>query len=211
MKKSFLEIFIWIFAIFIFIWAWFIVPYFAEKYFSQINIYIFRIFSIVFPLMVYLIKKFRKDKKKNFLLYFSLFSIIIVILIMLITDYNGLKQSNVCFKDSCFNVELARTSQERVSGLMFKQSLDSDKGMLFIFHKEGEYSFWMKNMLIPLDIIWIDKNEKVVWIEENIQPCLEQECESIKSDQKAKYVLELNADTVDRINLKIGDELVFDF
>jgi len=94
---------------------------------------------------------------------------------------------------------------------MFKQSLDSDKGMLFIFHKEGEYSFWMKNMLIPLDIIWIDKNKKVVWVEENVQPCLKQECENIKPDQKAKYVLELNTGIVDRINLKIGDELVFGF
>jgi len=183
----------------------------SEKYFSQIDIYIFRIFSIVFPLIVYLIKKLRKDKKKNFLLYFSLFLIIIVILITLITGSKCPKQSNVCFKDNCFNVELAQTSQRRAYGLMFKQSLDSDKGMLFIFHKEEEHSFWMKNMLIPLDIIWIDKDKKVVWVKENVQPCLEQECKSIKPDQKAKYVLELNAGTIDKINLKIGDELAFSF
>lgn len=146
--------------------------------------------------------------KKSFL---GIFIIIILILIILFISYNDSKERKICFKDNCFYVELAQTSQERVNGLMFRQSLDANKGMLFIFPKEGEYGFWMKNVLIPLDIIWINKNKNVVWIENNIQLCLKQECESVKPDQKTKYVLELNAGTVDKINLKIGDELIFDF
>ena len=59
------------------------------------------------------------------------------------------------------------------NGLMFRENMDSDRGMLFIFEKEGEYPFWMKNTLIPLDIIWINKDKEVVFISENAQPCEE--------------------------------------
>ncbi len=97
-------------------------------------------------------------RKRNFLLV--VFLSLIVIIIALLLNYQLTKQSETCFKNYCFKVELAKTPEERSRGLMSIKSLASDKGMLFIFEKEGIFPFWMKNTLIPLDIIWINEEEK---------------------------------------------------
>ena len=149
--------------------------------------------------------------KKNFLLYVFLSLIILVFLVIFGTGQNNSAENKVCFKDYCFNVELVKKEQTRTQGLMFRENLDSDKGMLFIFEEEEKYSFWMKNTLLALDIIWINQDKQVVFIKENAQPCLEEECQRINPDKKAKYVLEINAGIVNKINLKIGDKLIFDF
>ena len=119
--------------------------------------------------------------------------------------------SSVCFGNppvgGCFQVELARTESERDQGLMYRKELDKNKGMLFIFDKEGIYPFWMKNTLIPLDMIWIDGNNKVVFISQNVQPCKSFICPTIFPPVKAKYVLEINAGLCDKMGLKIGDDL----
>ena len=95
-------------------------------------------------------------------------------------------------------------------GLMFREKMDADKGMLFIFEKEGEYPFWMKNTLIPLDIIWINEDKEVVFISENAQPCNEEySCSSINPGNNAKYVLEINGGISEKIGLKIGDKANF--
>ncbi|PJC82720.1 hypothetical protein CO006_02210 [Candidatus Roizmanbacteria bacterium CG_4_8_14_3_um_filter_35_14] len=118
------------------------------------------------------------------------------------------KQNQVCFKNYCFNVELAKTAEEMKNGLMFRENMDSDRGMLFIFEKEGEYPFWMKNTLIPLDIIWINKDKEVVFISENAQPCEEgKPCLSVNPDKDAEYVLEVNGGTAEKIGLKVGDKI----
>ena len=119
------------------------------------------------------------------------------------------KPNRVCFKNHCFDVELAKTAAEISRGLMFKENLGQNKGMLFAFEKESEYPFWMKNTLIPLDIIWINENKEVVFIEKNAQPCKKEICESINPGQKAKYVLEINKGLVDKMGLKTGDYLIF--
>ena len=121
------------------------------------------------------------------------------------------KQGRVCFKDNCFNVELALTPQDKNQGLMFRESLELDKGMLFIYEKSGKYSFWMKNVLFPLDIIWIDENKEVVFISENILPCKSDPCPSVKPDKEAKYVLEINGGLSEKIGLAVGDRLEISF
>jgi len=113
-------------------------------------------------------------------------------------------QNQVCFKNNCFKVELAITPEEQERGLMFKKDLKEDEGMLFVFQDEGEYSFWMKNTFIPLDIIWVNQNEEVVFISENAQPCSENNCPSIDSGEKARYVLELKGGVSKSINLTVG-------
>jgi len=148
-------------------------------------------------------------KKKIFLIFAFLLLIMSVSLIIFVVKNNP-EENKVCFKDICFYVELAETQKERTQGLMFRESLDLNKGMLFIFEEEGEPSFWMKNTLIPLDIIWISKDKEVVFAERNVQPCTRENCEMISPDRKAKYVLEINAGITDKIDLKIGDRLVFD-
>ena len=118
------------------------------------------------------------------------------------------KQNQVCFKNYCFKVELAKTAEEISRGLMFRKTLDSDRGMLFVFEKEGNYYFWMKNTLIPLDIIWINKDNEVVFISDETKPCEEEySCPSVNPDKNAKYVLELNGGTAKKIGLGAGDKI----
>jgi len=148
--------------------------------------------------------------KKKFLLIVFLSVIFFLILKMILFSFHSKNQSKVCFKNNCFTVELAKTTQERALGLMFRKELDPDKGMLFIFENEGQYRFWMKNTFINLDIIWINKDKEVVSISKNIQPCKSDPCPVVSSDKKARYVLELNGGTADKIGLNVGDNAIFD-
>ena len=118
-------------------------------------------------------------------------------------------EPRVCFKDKCFKVEIADTPQERRQGLMYRKELAVDRGMLFIFDKEDHHGFWMKNTLIPLDIIWLDKNKQVIHIEENVQSCQEDTCPAVYPKQKALSVLELNAGEVQQLGLKTSDRACF--
>lgn len=129
--------------------------------------------------------------------------------IALLTTCQAPRRDSVSLRGHRFYVELATTSEQRRRGLMFREQLDPDKGMLFIFEEEGVYPFWMKNVVIPLDIIWIDKGGKVVVISKDAQPCTEEPCPSINPGTKARYVLEIRAGTADRIGLVVGDEVVF--
>ena len=131
-------------------------------------------------------------------------------IILCTASISSSQQKQVCFKENCFTVELADSPYEHSRGLMFRKQLDLDKGMLFIFKDEKRHSFWMKNTLIPLDIIWINKDRKVVFISRNAQPCKKDACPLITPDKKAQYVLELNGGISDKIGLKVGDKIIFD-
>jgi len=112
----------------------------------------------------------------------------------------------VCLNSRCFTVELATTQSERQFGLMNRKSLDLDKGMLFIFKNEDDHHFWMKNTLIPLDIIWINSSQNIVYIHKNAQPCSSYHCPSINPGKNARYVLEINGGLSDKYNISIGDK-----
>jgi uncharacterized membrane protein (UPF0127 family) len=114
--------------------------------------------------------------------------------------------NSVCFGANCFSVELAKSPAEQEKGLMDRVELGQNNGMLFIFNKEGIYPFWMKNTLIPLDMIWIDSNNKVVFIAKNVQPCKTLICPTVVSSAKAKYILEVNAGVCEKIGIQVGDE-----
>jgi uncharacterized membrane protein (UPF0127 family) len=105
--------------------------------------------------------------------------------------------------------ELAVTPEERAQGLMFRQKIGFDQGMLFVFEREGAYSFWMKNMLIPLDLIWLDKEKRIVHVERDVPPCTEEPCPTYASKVPALYVLELKAGSFEKRDLKIFDRLDF--
>jgi len=119
------------------------------------------------------------------------------------------KIQKVCFNENCYSVELAQTDEQRQTGLMGREYLDKDMGMLFIYEDEGVYPFWMKNTLIPLDMIWIDKNATVGRIIKNAEPCGKEYCPSINPNKKANYVLEINGGEADRIGLSEGSRVVF--
>lgn len=114
-------------------------------------------------------------------------------------------EPRVCLKNNCFLVELAKTAEARSQGLAGRQSLEKDKGMLFIFEQEGTYPLWMKDALITLDIIWIDKDRKIVFINKNSQPCDTADCPIINPENKAKYVLEINAGICEKMGIRTGD------
>ncbi|MBI4163156.1 MAG: DUF192 domain-containing protein [Candidatus Aenigmarchaeota archaeon] len=106
-------------------------------------------------------------------------------------------------------VETADSPAEWEKGLMNRASLGENNGMLFVFPDEQQRSFWMKNTLIPLDIIFISSDLTIVDIKRNFQPCRSFFCETYKSKQQAKYVLEVNADFAGIHNIKIGDKAAF--
>ena len=142
-------------------------------------------------------------KNRNLYILIVCFFILIFLLFYIINS----DKNKVCFSEECFNLEIALTQEELSKGLMFRESLDKNSGMLFIFPEENFHSFWMKDALIPLDIIWINSDKEIVFIKENVQPCLEEICETYSGDEKTLYVLELNAGTAEKLELKIGDEI----
>jgi len=139
----------------------------------------------------------------------SLILISLIIIVFLSVFFIPKNMKKVCFKNTCFNVELAISSAEKEKGLMFRDNLKNDAGMLFVYEREGMYSFWMKNTKITLDIIWIDSDFKVAFISENTEPCVSDICQSINPGINAKYVLEINAGTVEKLGMKVNDKLDF--
>jgi uncharacterized membrane protein (UPF0127 family) len=104
-----------------------------------------------------------------------------------------------------FTVEIARTDLERERGLMFRTHLAADHGMLFVFSDAQPHYFWMKNTLIPLDIIFFDAHKRLINVSANTPPCKTPECPTYASAAPARYVLELKAGTAAKLGLKPGE------
>lgn len=109
--------------------------------------------------------------------------------------------------DYPFTVEIADDDAERARGLMFRQSMASDHGMLFDFKEEREAAFWMRNTFIPLDMIFIAADGTVKTIHENARP---QDPTSIPSNAPVRFVLEIIGGRAAQIGLKPGDRLEHD-
>lgn len=125
------------------------------------------------------------------------FAIVVLIVFILSNNYR-----EVCFPEKCFKVKVADSESERVKGLSCVTKVDGD-GMLFVFDRQDIYGFWMKDTLIALDMIWIDEDERVVFIKENALPC-EVKCEVVYPDGEALYVLEIEAGQVRENNINVG-------
>jgi len=104
-------------------------------------------------------------------------------------------------------IELARTPQEISRGLMFRNHLDEGQGMLFIFDSEQPRGFWMKNTLLPLDIIFISEKFRIVSAVTNAQPCRQDPCFVYRSDMPAKYVIEVNGGFMERHHILVGSKV----
>jgi YVTN family beta-propeller protein len=103
-------------------------------------------------------------------------------------------------------VEVADDEGETSRGIMFRKNLPWDAGMYFVFYNEEPQTFWMKNTLIPLDMMFLDSNSTIVDIKENVPPCpTGEECPLYPSREPAQYVLEVNAGFVQENGIKIGD------
>ena len=129
-----------------------------------------------------------------------------------VNPFMSSEKLQVTIKSRTYNLEIANTLAARQKGLMNRSSLPENAGMLFVFDGTSFYPFWMKNTLIPLDIIWINSEKEVVHIKENARPCettLEAVCNSIIPLKPALYVIELNAGEVQKLDLKTGDKIDF--
>ncbi|MEM9305143.1 MAG: DUF192 domain-containing protein [Pseudomonadota bacterium] len=130
--------------------------------------------------------------------------------ILIVTTACSAPGPAVELKGERFTVELADDHEARVMGLMFREQLDADAGMLFIFPDEERRSFWMKNCRINLDILYFDGNGRYVSGHFDVPPCRRDRCPSYPSTGPAKYVLELNGGRAADMNLTPGDELLLD-
>lgn len=135
-------------------------------------------------------------------------------------DTKSIKQTEVTFKkegeltiykatDSTtitLDIEIADTEYDRETGLMYRSSMGNKQGMLFVFNNEQPRYFYMKNTQIPLDIIYIGADRKIVSFQKNTKPFDES---SLPSNKPAQYVLEVNAGLVDSWNVRVGDSITF--
>ena len=134
-------------------------------------------------------------------------AVIFICLYFLFFRYRPGSNIEISIKNQPFNIEVAKTIAQKSKGLSQRPSLCSDCGMIFIFDSEGTQPFWMKDTLIPLDMIWINKSGQVVSIQiavpEPNTPLTK--LKIYQNQQPALYVIELNAGETQKINLQLGD------
>lgn len=140
----------------------------------------------------------------------SIFILIILALVLFAVSKDLNKKeypdfSRAYIGNTTLSLLIADTDNERIKGLSGLESIEDNQAMLFIFSREGIYSFWMKDMNFPIDIIWINKDFKIVSIKENATP--ESYPEVFYPEAKALYVIETNVGIVAKEGIKIGEAI----
>lgn len=135
-----------------------------------------------------------------------------IIIISFLLFLNGCNYKSVIIDNGkekiSIKVEVADNEEERAQGLMFRESLDENSGMLFIFKTAEQYAFWMKNTLIPLDAIFINEKFEIVDIKYAI-PCEQDPCKRYIPQEKSLYVLEVNGNFTVKKDISIGNKVLF--
>ncbi|MBN1104021.1 MAG: DUF192 domain-containing protein [Deltaproteobacteria bacterium] len=141
-----------------------------------------------------------------------LLSCIILVLILLCTGLMAEERRvvRVYFPDgNHVKAELALSPDERTRGLMFRPEIAPGEGMLFAFEEEAIHPFWMKNMEVPIDILWLDRERRIVHMIKGAEPCRKDPCPSYMPLHPSLFVLELRAGRVEELGLKLRDRLEF--
>ena len=113
-------------------------------------------------------------------------------------------------KGKRLSVEIADDDDERRRGLMFRDELAADSGMLFVHEREEPQAYWMKNTRIPLDILYFDSKRRLVSVQRRVPPCSAGDrCPPYPSEGTVLYVLELNAGMAEKLGVASGDEIRF--
>ncbi len=110
------------------------------------------------------------------------------------------------------NTETMRDDIELIKGMMFRESIPANRGMLFVHPEENIFHYWMYQTKIPLDIIWMDHDRRIVEMSLDTPPCKAtsaKECTNYGGNYKSKYALEVNAGIAKKNGLKTGDTLDF--
>ena len=108
-------------------------------------------------------------------------------------------------RTSTFKVEIASTPEDRARGLMFRKSIERDQGMLFIFPREEQLAFWMKNTFVPLDMVFVSSDWRVVGVLKDVPPLSE---ERRMVEAVSQYVLEFAAGTAEREQIQAGMRVI---
>jgi uncharacterized protein len=117
--------------------------------------------------------------------------------------------ATVAFREGVqVRAEIVDTPPAVERGLMFRESLPPNDGMLFVFEQTGVYPFWMKNTLIPLDIIWLDEDWRIVSIAASVPPCRADPCPTYPPAGPARYVVEVNAGFTRTHGIARGDRVI---
>ena len=129
------------------------------------------------------------------------------------TEVGDLNETEVTFPSGkTVTAETMLRDIDQARGMMFRDSLAKNRGMLFVHPKDAAYTYWMYQVRIPLDIIWMDHQRRIVEISANTPPCpskLAHECPSFGGHETARYVLELTGGGAAMYGLKVGDTLSF--
>ena len=125
--------------------------------------------------------------------------------IYILSTQLAISETLLSIKDHVFTVELAISEQERHLGLMQRQTLADNHGMLFVYSEPRHLSFWMKDTLIALDLIFFDRDGGFLELIENALPCQNNPCPRYTNSLPAQYVLELPAGSVKQLDLNVGD------
>ena len=134
-----------------------------------------------------------------------IFTIVATTSLIAFNTFNQSPKVEIKIGETALKVWVADTDKERVRGLSGKTSLTSDEGMLFVFDKPGTYGFWMKEMNFPIDIIWIDDENKVIGAQKSLSPASYPEV--FYPSQDIKYALEVRAGFDQEHGLKNGEIL----
>lgn len=127
-------------------------------------------------------------------------------------ETDGINSTRVTFPNGkTIVVEIERSTAELMKGMMFRDSLAEDRGMLFVNPQEDFYAYWMYQTRIPLDIIWMDRGHRIVEVSPNTPPCTTDalHCPKYGGTEKSSYVLEINAGQAAKNGLKVGDVLQY--
>lgn len=140
----------------------------------------------------------------------------VVALLLVAIGWSAAAQENVTFdhgeltietaagESHVFTIEIARTVAQRARGLMFRESMPPDAGMLFFYPGEQQIRMWMKNTLIPLDMLFVASDGEILEIAARTEPLSEK---IIASSGAARAVIELNAGTAERLGIRPGDRV----
>jgi uncharacterized membrane protein (UPF0127 family) len=122
----------------------------------------------------------------------------------------GFRQVNVTVNGLTLIADVSSTDEQRNKGLAVKDQLAENQAMLFVFENEAEHTFWMKDMKFPIDIIWMDANNTVVHVENNVQPCRTMLlCTTYKANGNSLYVLETVSGFAQKYGITKGTHIDF--
>lgn len=113
-----------------------------------------------------------------------------------------------CIADFCLRLEVMTKKEDMERGLQGREFLREKEGMLFVFPKDGFHRFWMKDMKMSIDILWLDSSGKIVSMGENLLPCLQDPCSIYAPSTSSRYVLEVQAGFLQKHGVKTGDIII---